>query len=533
MKQLQRSLYLFSFCLIFNSCSKDDAVEENNTPRLSIIESSIPQEPLSQEGGTFNLEIYSEYTGWKVLEGEVIEGSRFISSISPEMSGPGGGGGIIKETTITYSKNNNSDINKQYLIVESLSGNLQEKIVLTQNQQEVLLHGITLNTATTYQTISGFGGCNTVFRRNNYPSENDIQKAYGTGQGELGLSIFRVSIPPNDSRWPAIAEVAKFAQDRGAIVFASPWDAPDNMLDPNHSENRVLPSRYGDYVAHLNRFDDFMTSNGVNLHAISIQNEPDYGEWTRWTKDEIFDFTKNYANGINTNVITAESFNYNRTYYTDILNDPIATDNIDIVGGHIYGNGLGTIPLAEERNKEIWMTEYLLNEFSDDVSGDDWSVLTAQQKWDQSIVMLNSIHRAMESNWNAYIWWYLKRYYSFIGDGFEESQDGQVLKRGFAFSHFSKFIRPGYQRVEMTLNTDSNLKTTAYKSPTDTTIIVVVLNEQNTAVNNVILNLPESVSDGVYYTTSLEKTLQSTTIDFNQDLIFDLEPKSITTFVLN
>lgn len=58
--------------------------------------------------------------------------------------------------------------------------------------------------------------------------------------------------------------------------------------------------------------------------------------------------------------------------------------------------------------------------------------------------MLETIHESMESNWNAYIWWYLKRYYSFIGEGVQGAPEGEILKRGYAFSHFSKFIRPGY-----------------------------------------------------------------------------------------
>lgn len=212
------------------------------------------------------------------------------------------------------------------------------------------------------QAIAGFGGCNSVFRGEaNFPNENDMQKAFGLGENELGLSIFRVSIPPDPARWPAVAEVAKFAQDRGAIVMASPWDPPSDMLDPNHNEPRILPSKYGDYVDHLNSFDTYLKSNGVNLHAISVQNEPDIGEWTQWTASEIVDFMKNHAGQINNKVITPESFNFNRDYYVGTLNDPVAVNNADIVGGHIYGDGLGEFPLAEAKGKEIWITEYLLN----------------------------------------------------------------------------------------------------------------------------------------------------------------------------
>ena len=33
------------------------------------------------------------------------------------------------------------------------------------------------------------------------------------------------------------------------------------------------------------------------------------------------------------------------------------------------------------------------------------------------VVMERTGNESMEANWTAYIWWYGKRYYSFIGDG--------------------------------------------------------------------------------------------------------------------
>lgn len=390
-----------------------------------------------------------------------------------------------------------------------------------------------VNTDISFQTITGFGGCNSVFRgQTNFPSETDMQKAYGIGDDELGLSIFRVSIPTNSNNWSAIANVASMAINRNAIVFASPWDAPDSMLeDPTSNEPRILPSKYGEYVDHLNSFDTYMSSNGVDLYAISMQNEPDIGEWTKWSTVEVFNFVKNHGHNINNKLITAESFEFNRSYYDQILQDDQAKANIEIVGGHIYGNGLGTIPLAEAANKEIWMTEYLLNEYTDDISANSWVALTEDQKWDQSIDMLKTIHEAMISNWNAYIWWYLKRYYSFIGDGQEGSTNGEILKRGWAFSHFSKFIRPGFVRVDVTNEDDTDLKVTAYES--NSQIVIVVINDSSTTLTKTQFNLP-SLNSVVAYQTSLDKSREVVPITQNTDNVeFSLVPKkSITTIVI-
>ncbi len=391
----------------------------------------------------------------------------------------------------------------------------------------------TINTDITYQTIRGFGGCNSVFRGStNFPKEVDMQKAYGTGDDELGFSIFRVSIPTNSDQWADIANVAAMAINRNAIVFASPWDAPEDMRDPTKSDRVILPSKYGDYVDHLNSFNTFMSNNGVDLFAISMQNEPDIGEWTQWTTTEVLDFVKHHANNINNKVITAESFNFNRVYYDILLQDPQAAANIDIVGGHIYGNGLGKVESAEAANKEVWMTEYLLNEFDDNMPSDNWSTISDEAKWTQSLYMLETVHEAMESNWSAYIWWYLKRYYSFIGDGLQGSTDGEILKRGWAFSHFSKYIRPGFVRVDVANENDIDLKVTAYED--NSKIVIVVLNDTSSAVNKVQFKVP-AITEAKAYQTSMAKNRENVPLSVNADNVeFGFVPKeSITTIIID
>lgn len=398
------------------------------------------------------------------------------------------------------------------------------------------LNTVTVNLSDIKQEIKGFGSCNTVFNGvGSFPSEVDIQKGYGMGDNELGLSIFRISVPAEQTTWADVAQVAKYAQDRGAIIFASPWNAPDDMLDPNATERVILPEKYDDYVAHLNSYDTFMSNNGVNLHAISIQNEPDIGEWSQWTIDEIFDFTKNHANGINTTVISAESFNFNRSYYNDILNDTDAASNIDIVGGHIYGGGQGDFILAESKNKEIWMTEYLLNDYTAPIDGTanegKWGDVSDNVKWDQSMDMLKTVHTAMISNWNAYIWWYLKRYYSFIGEGEKGSVNGEITKRGWAFSQYSKFIRPGYKRVSLDIDSSTGIELTAYKS--NDKVVLVILNPDSFTTSSKISLDGVNISSGKSYVTNITQNRTENTLTITDNIAsVTILGKSVTTVVL-
>ena len=103
---------------------------------------------------------------------------------------------------------------------------------------------------------------------------------------------------------------------------------------------RLNDTSYAGYATHLKAFADYMSSNGVPLRAISIQNEPDVNvnyESCDWTASEMLKFVKENAPAIGTDIIVPESYNFNHTISDAILNDPAAAANVSIIGGHIYG----------------------------------------------------------------------------------------------------------------------------------------------------------------------------------------------------
>ena len=379
-----------------------------------------------------------------------------------------------------------------------------------------------------YQNIRGFGGINHPVWRSDMNAQAR-EKVFGNGPGQLGFSILRLHIDPDANRWESELPTAQYAASKGAIIFASPWDAPPALLDPNSTNvDKILPENYGAYVNHLNEFNTYMGDNGVPLYAISVQNEPDIGEWTQWAPDEMLKFMKENAQDIENKVIAPESFQFRKNYSDPILNDPIANENIDIVGGHIYGGGLENYPLALEKGKEIWMTEYLMNL---DATA-SWSQLEDSVIWDESMAMLSTIHQSMLNHWNAYVWWYIQRYYSFIGDGDQGTVSGEILKRGYAFSHYSKFVRPGYFRVGVDIKQDKELVATAYTG--DNKTVIVIINPSANEVKGIGAMVDNTVpAAATLYTTSLTKNIEETTLaKQDEKLLFDMPAKSVATLVI-
>ncbi|MBP0968211.1 MAG: hypothetical protein J5722_11280, partial [Oscillospiraceae bacterium] len=74
----------------------------------------------------------------------------------------------------------------------------------------------TIDTSKTYQTIRGFGGINLPeWQAINLPSGTtadmsaaQVQKAFGNGEDELGLTILRIYVSDDSSQWKTAVPTA-------------------------------------------------------------------------------------------------------------------------------------------------------------------------------------------------------------------------------------------------------------------------------------------------------------------------------------
>lgn len=391
-----------------------------------------------------------------------------------------------------------------------------------------------INLSITKQIIRGFGASNVILWRPDMTG-SEVETAFGTGDGQIGFSILRIMAEADSNRWGLYLASAKKAQNMGATIIASPWYAPSDIVEKVNNVSRVRYDKYNEYVTHLNSFVIFMKKNGVNIYGLSVQNEPDITEnWTSWTPAEMLTFMKSYAHGIaGTKVMAPESFQFRRNMSDPILNDSAACANTDIVCGHIYGAGLASYPLANSKGKEVWMTEYL---FGEQNSANNWS-------W--AIKVATNMNEVMEADMSAYVWWNIIRYYGPIGDGEKAAQNpnesyakkGEVTKKGYVMSQFSKFIRPGYYRVESSVypsSVSTGVEVTAYKDPVTSKIVIVAVNTSSNSTKQEF-KIQNGTSNYTFtpYTTSESKSCMKgdSFVITNGSFTITLEPSSITTFV--
>ncbi len=366
------------------------------------------------------------------------------------------------------------------------------------------------------QFIRGFGAANILPWRPDMTA-NQVQTAFGAGQGQLGFTILRLRVPYTDdvNDFSAQVPTAALAQSLGAIVFASPWTPPPALKTNNNIvAGSLIDSSYAAYAAHLKGFADYMANSGVPLYAVSLQNEPDATvtyESCSWNATQFLNFTKNNAAAIGTRVMMPESQNFVHGLSDSTLNDSSAASHVSIIGGHIYGGGLGPYPLAVSKGKEVWMTEHLVLDTT----------------WAGVLGTGMEIHNCMNAGMNAYVWWYLVRYYGPIGD------DGNVTKRGFAMSQFARFVRPGYHRIACSAVPQRNVYVSSYKDPASSRVVIIVLNTAGSAIQQGFAVTHGTMSAFSRYTTSVAKNCdRGTDIPAaNGGFTATLDPSSVTTFV--
>ena len=357
------------------------------------------------------------------------------------------------------------------------------------------------------QYIRGFGGMVHI------PWAGDLTAAertlaFGNADGQLGFTVLRIAVPDGSTSTSSYVATAKAAIAAGGIVFASPWNSSGSM---NSSD-------FATYADHLSSFVSYMKDQGAELFAIGTQNEPDYGSqggWKTWTAAQCHDFMLNYGDKIGTKLITCESFNYSKSLYDPILNDSAALANMGVLGTHLYGTSVNSFPypLFDQKaaGKERWMTEHYTDSTTD------------ANSWPNALNVATELHNSMvEAQFNAYTWWYIKRSYGPINNG-------AITKRGYCMAHWSKFVRPGFYRVDATKSPTSGVYLSAYRSDTD--VVIVAVNTNTSAKSLTVSINGSTISSYDKFTTSSSKSLANdgAVTAANGSLSLSLDAQSVTT----
>ncbi|WP_460064830.1 glycoside hydrolase family 30 protein [Streptomyces sp. YKOK-I1] len=373
----------------------------------------------------------------------------------------------------------------------------------------------TVNGATTYQPIDGFGFSEHFGRA---AVMNGSQGLPAAKQREIldllldrttgaGLSILRLGIDsgiqPTDPGGPnATPKYVWDGVDKGQVwlakeakaygvnrFYADAWTAPGYMKTNGTDANggtlcglAGATCASGDwrtaYANYLVQYARFYAQEGIGITDLGFTNEPD---WTatydsmRLTPAQAVEFTKVFgpiANPAGYKVACCDSFGWTqqKAYTSAIEADATARNLVATHTGHSYASAVdGPLPTT----RRTWMSEWSPN-------GTTWN-----ENWDDGsgydgFTVASAVHDALtKGNTSGYVFWYGASLGATRGLIQMDGADYHVSKRLWALAGYSRFIRPGAVRIAAT-TPDTDLGLSAFRN-TDGTLTVVVLNASSSA----------------------------------------------------
>lgn len=387
----------------------------------------------------------------------------------------------------------------------------------------------TIDFGSSNQTIRGFGGSTAWMPV--MPS-SEVNALFGTGANQIGLTILRVRIDPSSvpggSNWDTEVSNAQEAIAAGSnvSVIATPWTPPAAYKTNDTLVMGSLNSgNYGDYANYLESFVTYMANAGVSLYGISMQNEPDANvnyESCTWTPQQMDTWVANNSSVLTTKLIMPESESFTTSYSDLALSDPNAVENIGIIAGHLYGASPFYYTNAENAGKDVWMTEHYLSP-----AGAEPAIADALQA-------AMEIHNSLAvGDYNAYVWWWVANWNPGTGTtnyGLVDTNNVPTYY-GWAIAQFSRFVRPGYVRSNVTNNPSANVFISAYKGSGH--FAIVAINMSSTSVDQSFTIQNQNITAMTPYLTTATATVaqQSAVSVAGNQFEYTLPAQSIVTFV--
>ncbi|HUA37512.1 MAG TPA: hypothetical protein VMA35_03830, partial [Candidatus Sulfopaludibacter sp.] len=416
----------------------------------------------------------------------------------------------------------------------------------------------TVNWANQHQRIDGFGASSafTGFTWTTSMADMFFSTNNGTGLSKnstnftftgVGLSLLRNQVqPPANTSGIAYANaneinLMQMAQARGARVWSSPWSPPTFCKNTNtlnggsyngiggNLTNQLYAQELAGYVANMEN------TYHVNIYALSIQNEPDVSTTYAsclWTAQQYHDFVTNLypamvaSNVASTLIMLPEDEHWATTYYTTAMTDPSVAADVGIIADHNYDGpnfqtGSTTPPAAlNSYGKALWETEVSTG---DSPNG---SISNAVY-WAQRIYLFMTVAQA-----NAWHYWWLIN----LNSDNEGLADNNYVptKRMYALGQFSRFVRPGYYRIDAS-STGTALISAFDDTNSGTFAIVAINTNATTAISQTfnLSNFPGTVSSVTPWITSATMSLSNQTpvAVSSSSFGYTLPALSVVTFV--
>ena len=392
----------------------------------------------------------------------------------------------------------------------------------------------TVDATSTYQYIRGIGASSAWYGLAGASAASLF--ADDNINGHIGISSLRARIDPNGNHSGEVNNlVAAKAANPNLLCWATEWSPPaqykaNNNVNGPASNNTFLGASSGTpnsadtgYASYLVSYIQYAKSRGIDLYAVSVQNEPNWNpdyEACLWTAGQFEVFARAFhdalsAAGLSTKIMIPEPINPGGLNLASTsMNSATTAPYIGIIGTHLYGgmpNALSTYGFTHVTNQEFWETEISAN--TTDISG-----ALQQAGWMQTCLVTASM--------NAFHYWWIQ----------DLATNGSLNIKAFALGNYSKFIRPGYYRMGATAAPTSGVQVSAFKNTNNSSpskIVFVAINNNTSSTSQTFALNGLNVTSVTPWLTNSGTGLvaQSAVAVSGNSFTYTLPAQSIVSFV--
>jgi glucosylceramidase len=389
---------------------------------------------------------------------------------------------------------------------------------------------ISVDTTSVFQTIDGFGFALTGGSAHMLDSLNAtvggalLKELFSTDSTSIGVSYIRISLGASDMSAAPFSyddissgtdvNLTQFSLAKEQVdlipvlkkilainpnikILACPWSAPAWMKSNNNFYGgSLLPQYYSVYANYFVKYIQAMSAAGINIDAITPQNEPlnAYNNPAMLEVDTAETaFIGNYlgpafkAANITTKIICYDHNCDHPEYPMYVLNDATAGQYVDGSAFHLYAGDISALSTVHNSypNKNIYFTEqatFSTGSFSGDLS---WHVnnliVGAIRNWSRNVIEWNL---ATNPNFGPH-----------TSGGCSTCQGAVTISSPTTFSRnvsyyiiaqASKFVRPGAVRIGSDALT--TLPNVAFKNTNGSKVLIVLNNTSTTTSFNIKFN---------------------------------------------
>jgi glucuronoarabinoxylan endo-1,4-beta-xylanase len=348
----------------------------------------------------------------------------------------------------------------------------------------------------------------------------------------IGLSLLRSRIAPGGTT--VESSIMQYAQALGARVWSTPWSPQASFKTPQKLDGGAINTN--DFQAYANQLAGYVVNMknqyGINLYAISVQNEPDANVTTyeacTWTAAQIHNFVPYLhaalvaSNVASTKILLPEDENCETYLIYASMSDPTVATNVGIVACHDYdGSPPDNIPVPlstyDNPNAALWETEVSTLGGSFDGS------------MNNALYWAERIHLFLtEAQVNAFHYWWL-----ISGNSDSEgltSNNGYPAMRMYVLGNYSRFVLPGFYRIGVTNSAFTSIS--AYANTNSGNFAIVAINSSSSTATQIFDLTNFTATSVTPWVTSSNLLLasQAPVAVANSSFTYALPPLSVVTF---